>query len=126
MRFSRGTNAISVWVLTASILLYPLLTYLVSPTVATRSDGQWVVICTLNGLKAHYVETEYALDVEPAPDEHCPALQLVQLVSMSALPSPMLVPSATMSLLGSVEQPPFYRYRPPHVSVFPTRAPPTS
>ncbi len=124
MKVSQGQRAITAWVLTANILLYPLLTYLAAPTVMADSDGHWTLICTLNGLEAVNLENEKLRDGQPQNEDFCPALELFQLAGAAYHGTPLPSPTTTLYSLGTVVQAGVYRYHSAHFPIYASRAPP--
>lgn len=117
----RARKGMVPWMLTINILLYPLLTYLATPSVQSHAHGQWVVICTLEGNKAVQIDFETASDRAP---ETCPALKLMhQLTGPDQVVPPGLPVLLLHALTGAPASQP-YPYRPPHVRTYPPRAPP--
>ena len=124
MRLSRSQNTVTAWVLTASILLYPLLSYLVTPAFLLETGGRWTVVCTLKGLEHVYVDGRYFTDSPSDSEEYCPALKLVQLAGSAYHTDPPRSPGAILyswSLLPRTDE---YQYRTAHVHIYSTRAPP--
>ncbi len=112
----------TAWVLTFSILLYPLLTYLATPLVQSHAEGQWTVVCTLQGEKAVFVD--FGGKQSGAPDT-CPALKLLQLVGSTPVSLPFAIfgqPQYGLTNGGAFEP---VAFRPPPFVKFSSRAPPT-
>ncbi|MGD2116795.1 MAG: hypothetical protein PVG66_00405 [Chromatiales bacterium] len=108
MNFSKQQHILTAWVLTASILLYPLLTYLATPTVKTSETGQLLVICTLQGEKQVYVDFGASPDGQASHDDFCPALELVKLAGylyQPALPEPPIALFFSAGLLSNAALP---------------------
>ena len=107
--------------LAVSILMYPLLTYLSTPLVKSHGNGEWTVVCTLQGERAILIDFDG--DRTDGADP-CPALKLLHLVTTGSLSAPPPVPNHRLLRLDSSDQTLAYRYRALHFSVFPSRAPP--
>ena len=121
VRISRDQRALTAWMLAVSILMYPLLTYLSTPLVKSHGNGQWTIVCTLQGERAAFIDFES--DRADGADS-CPALKLLQLVTTGSVSAPPPVPRHKLLHLSSSDQSFAYHYRAPHFSVFPSRAPP--
>jgi hypothetical protein len=111
-----------VWVLLAAFLLQPVLTYLATPLVTHDTQGQQIVICTLQG------EKSVLLDL-PGPDaddgaEHCPALKLYQIASISQISEPPASPVVTLYAVEFLEQTASVAHHTLHFSAYSTRGPP--
>ena len=119
--FSRQQTKRIAWALVGSILLYPLFTYLATPIAHTTVNGEWVVVCTLQGEKSVFVETGRQAE---SPSDACPALKLLQLTSSSKTAEPVTLPSRVVTYTLAQADVPGYLYYTPHFSVFPSRAPP--
>ena len=107
-----------------SILLYPLLTYLATPAVQVRHDGHWTLVCTLKGLKAVYVDLETYGGLQVDADDHCPALDLLELVGTAFRPAPQRYPDEIAYALAVLDQSDRRGYLSSHHFVFSSRAPP--
>lgn len=107
--------------LAVSILMYPLLTYLSTPLVQSHGDGQWAIVCTLQGERT--VLIDFDGDRADGADP-CPVLKLLQLVATGSVSTAPPVPSHILLRLSLSDQSLAYHYRAPHFSVFPSRAPP--
>ncbi len=112
----------TVWLLIAAFLAQPVLTYLVTPLVTHDPQGQQVVVCTLQGEKI------VTLDI-PGPGgddavEHCPALKLYQIASISQISEPPVAPVVTLFAVELLEQTASVAHRTLHFSAYSTRAPP--
>ena len=107
--------------LTISILLYPLLTYLATPLVQSHAEGQRVVVCTLQGEQAVLIDFESSSGSVP---ETCPALKLLQLLTTADKAVPPSVPTQILHAL--IPSPVFvpYPYSAPHAQAYSSRAPP--
>lgn len=116
-------RAITAWVLIAQILLQPLLAYWVTPHATQGADGQWVVICTLNGNQAVYLD--FGADPDSAADdEYCPALQLYQLAGSAQPARPLQIAAPVAYRIGPVDQSGHHQH-PAHPELgFSPRAPP--
>lgn len=111
-----------VWVLLAAFLLQPVLTYLATPLVTHDTQGQQIVICTLQG------EKSVLLDL-PGPDaddgaEHCPALKLYQIAGTLQIVEPPLPPMLVLQMLHLLDQTAEHAHHALHFSAYSTRAPP--
>ena len=124
MNFSKQQHAVTVWVLTASILLYPLLTYLATPTVKTSGTGQLLVVCTLNGQKQVYVDFGADTAGQADYDEYCPALELVKLAGSLYQPSLPQAPVALFYQTGVLAKAVKPEYPGRFSSAYSPRAPP--
>ena len=121
VRLSRDQRTFTAWVLAVSILMYPLLTYLSTPLVKSHGNGEWTIVCTLQGEQAVFID----FDGDRADGaDSCPALKLLQLVTAGSLSAPPPVPFHKLLRLDSSDQTLAYHYRALHFSVFPSRAPP--
>lgn len=121
MRVFRRQRAMTAWVLVFSILLYPLLTYLATPLVQSHADGQWIVVCTLQGEKAVFVDFDGKQSGAP---ESCPALKLLQLFGSTPVSLAAAVSTQPLYLLataGTFEPDVFH---PPPFLKYSSRAPP--
>lgn len=119
----RARQGMVPWVLTVNILLYPLLTYLGTPSVQSHAHAQWVVVCTLQGEKA--VQVDFNSGSGQAP-EACPALKLMhQLASANEVALCELPALVLHALIGQLVAN-RYSYLSPHVRTYPSRAPPTA
>lgn len=114
-----------VWLLVGQFLLQPLLAYWVTPHVARDALGQWVVMCTLNGTQALYVDFGDHRDSD-ADDEYCPALQLFQMAGSAQIPQPPQSPPAMAHLVGLLEQGSRPQHPVPPRLGFSPRAPPVA
>ena len=123
LRFRRQKRVFTSWVVVLNILAYPLLTFLATPIAHARDDGRWVVLCTLQGVKSIYVSAEGKI-AQSAPEETCPALQLLHLVGSATCIAPPPLPVGMLYVLGMVDRLHVYAYLAPHISVYPPRAPP--
>jgi hypothetical protein len=112
---------LTAWMLAISILMYPLLTYLSTPLVMSHGDGQWTIVCTLQGERAVFIDFDG--DRSDGADP-CPVLKLLQLVATGSVSTAPPVPGHKLLRLSLSDQPPAYHYRAAHFSVFPSRAPP--
>ena len=107
--------------LTISILLYPLLTYLVTPLVQSHTEGQWVVVCTLQGEQAVLIDFESVSDSVP---EACPALKLLQILATA---DKAVLPEVPTQILHALAPSPVFvphPYAAPHARAYSSRAPP--
>jgi hypothetical protein len=109
-------------VLIATFLLQPVLTYLVTPVVAHDMQGQQIVICTLQGEKVVTLDIPGLAGGED-PD-HCPALKLYQLASISQLSQPPAVPAIQLYAVALLHQTVSHAHHHLHFSAYSTRAPP--
>ena len=119
----RDQRTATAWLLAVSILLQPLLTYLATPLAGQHGNGQWTVVCTLQGEKTVFVE------LGPAPAEGpdaCPALKLLQAFGTGSVAVPPRLPALQLYASVAIATPVDYPYIAPHFSVFPSRAPPLS
>lgn len=110
------------WVLIVAFLLQPILTYLVTPLVAHDSQGQQIVICTLQGEKI------VTLDIPEltgnGETEHCSALKLYQIASISQISEPPLSPVVTLYDVQLLDPTAAHAHHTLHFSSYSTRAPP--
>ena len=118
---TRDKRNATAWLLAASILLHPLLTYLATPLVSAHGSGQWIVVCTLQGEQAHFLEFD---DSKLNGPESCPALMLLQVVGTGSMAVPPFVPGRQLYTSASVDTAVDYPYLAPHFAFFPSRAPP--
>ena len=121
-RPGRVTRSTVAWSLLVVFLLQPVLAYLATPLVTHDKDGQQVVICTLEGEKI--VDLALPGPVEDHGADHCPALQLLQLVGSVQLPTPPAIPEALLYAVDAVDQTVTARSSSTGFSAYSTRAPP--
>ena len=121
MNLTRRQQLMTVRVLVFSILLYPSLTYLATPLVQSHANGQWTVVCTLQGEKAVFVD--FGGQPDAAPDS-CPALKLLQLLGSSPVSVPSVVPGHPLYALATSGTFQPVVFRPPPFLEFSSRAPP--
>jgi hypothetical protein len=115
-------RAVTSWVLIAAFLLQPVLTYLVTPIVAHDMQGQQIVICTLQGERLVTLDIPELAGSEDT--EHCPALKLYQIASISQLSEPPAVPAIQLYAVAFLEQTASLAHHALHFSAYSTRAPP--
>lgn len=119
----QGSRAIIAWALVAQLLLQPLLTYWITPRVAQDAHGQWVVMCTLNGTEAVYLDLGGDSEKGSA-EQHCPALKLFHLAGSAHTVRPLQLQPAMLYLVGLIDQAPRHRYHPLFTPGYSSRAPP--
>ena len=119
--FTRNQRLNTVWVLTISILLHPLLSYLATPLVESHENGQWSVVCTLQGERTVFVDFDNGQGGDPAS---CPALKLLQIVGSASMSAPPAIPKPVLDAALLIRPQSVYPYLTPPFSVFSSRAPP--
>lgn len=123
-RQSQSNRTATAWLLIGVLLLQPLVTFLASPWFTNDQQGNLVVVCTLYGLEEIYVENGIAIN--EAAEEHCPALELMQISGSAYQPEPPLLASALFYSIGQVDQTSTHQHHSLHYSAYHTRAPPVA
>lgn len=121
----RSRTAVA-WLLILSFLAQPILTYLVTPTVAQTREGFRAVICTLQGSYREVQVDLPSIDDTAKALDHCPAIKLIQLagtVQPSEPPAPL---HAVLYAVVVPDQPVSGRNPTRPFLVYTSRAPPAT
>jgi len=113
------------WLLILVITMTPWLSFWTSPLLSHNSQGETVILCTINGFQAVTLSPEQPeLTLQQATD-YCAVLQLADALNSS--PTPQINLGHVTKLPYQFNQPHLaYAYRVPHLSAYSSRAPPPS
>ncbi|MEZ5479667.1 MAG: hypothetical protein R3E95_19980 [Thiolinea sp.] len=124
---ARNPRTLLIGLLLLTLALTPWLSFWTTPLLARTTQGETVVLCTLQGLKTVQLDRNGVIANTDADssDWHCPALQLAKLFNQTTLPDLLVMPvhpqPRAQTLVDSS-----YTYTVPHLSVYVGRAPPRS
>ena len=125
-----ASSRAALWLLVASFLLQPVLTYLITPVVAHAANGEKILVCTLQGSKWVTVDLS-GPGAEPASAglpgaEHCQALKLFQAAGSGLTLTPPALPVLARYAVAQPAPRPVHRHHQPQLPPYTGRAPPAS
>lgn len=120
LSLSKPHKPIALWMMTLVITMTPWLSFWTSPLLSNNSNGETVIVCTVNGFKSITLTPQFTAD---DVSDACAALQLADALSSSPLPSANKANLAPYP--HTLNTPHFtYAYEVPHYSLYSSRAPP--